>query len=1338
MTSQQKNKNNDVKNYDKLIKQDFSYPETSDPDLQYKIYQKREFFYHASQPEPTINDYGELAEHRANICARNFTLHSYQSLVANYINPSTPYKGLVIFYGLGTGKCVSSDTYVLINGKHKKINEIWDENMTTIINDNEGGEWSKPKHSLLVNSYNETNKKIIKNRVLRLYREKINSEIREIVLENGNKIKITDVHKLLTPNGWSNLLSENDFVSVVKDDNSQEISYIKIIKINRIKYNDYVYDLEIENDHNFVANNIIAHNTCLSISVAENFKPLITKYNTKIVVLVGGPLIKENWKRELLSCTGETYLKYQDKSVYIDEVERIKNEKNALIQALQYYKFMSYKSFYKHVLGEKIADKQGEGKNTKATYRKTDEGEFERDIAVDRIYNLNNTLIIVDEAHNLTGNSYGDALKHIIKNSVNLKVLLLSGTPMKNLGNDIVELINFIRPLDSQIEASKIFDNNKGHLMGLKEGGLEYLKNMMRGYVAHVRGSSPLTFAKRNDRGVKPDGLSFTKVTRCHMLQFQRATYDKAITDNEDDTLDRKSEAVANFVFPGLSTDRKELIGYYAGEGVGIVKNQLKVNGELLNKKISMMLFGHEKEKDLMYITEDGRSITGKILKMPYLKYFSVKFYKAIKKINRLVWGKKGATTAFVYSNLVRVGISLFNEILIQNGYLEYQEDYGNYQIEPNTVCYFCGKKYSEHKNHSGVDSFDSSSIETDSDSSLEKSTIENLNASSSSTDYEKLKKKDSKQIPPHIFKPATFISITGKSTEEALEALPEDKKRILDVAFNNLENKDGRYIKLVLGSRVMNEGISLKNVGEIHILDAYFNFGRVDQVVGRGIRWCSHYKVMSKENPYPVVNVYKYVVAVENGLSTEEELYKKAEMKYKLIKKIERAMKEIAIDCPLNIHHNMFKEEIEQYKDCKENDPENPCPAICDYTKCDYKCDNVKLNAQYYDPSRGIYKKISKEKLDYSTFTHGLARNEIEYAKSKIKEMYITNYMYTLEKILEYVKDTYDDNKKELFDEFFVYKALDELIPITENDFNNYKDTILDKHNRPGYLIFVGVNYIFQPFDEPETVPLYYRTTVTKHVTQQLSLYNYLKTNPIYQQFKESKGKRKQDQEKELREDQPFYNFEDALDYYDSREENDYVGFIDKEVSRRKNKSLDEMKDVFKIREKRAKILEKKRGSGIPTFFGSSCVTKSKKYLEKLSKKINADVKGRTRFNLCEAIENRLLFLEKYSLKEDGNSKTYVIIPVNNPKYPFPYNLFDRCNDRIEKIKKEIGKVDVSIKKIKKEDWSKNKSWSKEEVGMPSYELHIKDNDKLKNHLEFLKNLGFEKQSKDLILLIE
>ena len=72
--------------------------------------------------------------------------------------------------------------------------------------------------------------------------------------------------------------------------------------------------------------------------------------------------------------------------------------------------------------------------------------------------------------------------------------------------------------------------------------------------------------------------------------------------------------------------------------------------------------------------------------------------------------------------------------------------------------------------------------------------------------------------------------------------------------------------------------------------------------------------------------------------------MYRKAEFKYQLVKKVERVLKEVAIDCPLNMSGNIFKEELEKYKNC--NKPGKiKCPAICDYTNCDYKCDGNIIN---------------------------------------------------------------------------------------------------------------------------------------------------------------------------------------------------------------------------------------------------------------------------------------------------------------------------------------------------------------------------------------------------------
>jgi len=1089
--------NNNSEDVANLMKIEYSYPDTDDPNFQYKIYKKREFISHKYPEREDVTNYKNVKEYRDKICGRAFALYEHQALLSNLINPDTHYTGLLVFQGTGTGK------------------------------------------------------------------------------------------------------------------------------------------------------------TCGAIAVAEKFKPMVQKYNTKIYVLVPGPLIKENWRNSLLTCTGNEYLKEMDKTVYQDDIEKQRIEKNAINNAMQYYKFMSYRSFYKKALGEKITEKvKTDDDKLKKTYRKTKEGEFERELAVDRIYHLNNTLIIVDEAHRLTGNAYGAALTKIIRNSVNLKVLLLTATPMKNLADDVVELLNFIRPIDDQVERDKIFTSNKNHLMELKPGGLEYLQNKARGYVSYLRGADPLIFAKRVEVGVVPESLLFTKVVRCKMLPFQKEAYEAA-SILVNDSLDRKSEAVANFAFPKLSENKKTIEAAYGPEGINIVRQQLKLNSELLNKKILSTLFNDEtSQTEMIYYSDVTKTISGNIMKAKYLKNFSTKFYRALKNINLLVAGKKGPRTSFVYSNLVKVGIEVFKEVLLQNGYLEFDENSSNYKISNDTVCYYCGRDNIYHKQN-----------------------------------------KDDVDIKDHEFYPSTFISFTGGSSEESVDAVSEDKITTLKTVFNNVKNKNGKYIKVVLGSKVMTEGIDLFNIAEIHILDVYYNFGAVDQVVGRGIRNCRHYKLITDTYRYPEVLVYKYVVSVDHGLSTEEELYKKAEQKYLLIKRIERAIKEIAVDCPLNRNGNIFPEELAEFKDCIEPGKPNPsgkilCPQICDYTSCDFKCKDPVLNEKYFDSKANGYKKLEKKDIDSSTFSHVLAYNEIESAKEKIKEMFRVGYVYTLDDIIKYVKNSLDSDKKLLFDDFFVFKALDKLVPITENDFNNFQDIVFDKFNKSGYVIHVDKYYIFQPIGQAENIPMYYRATFNKNIYNNLSLYDYLKNTKNLIKGKNSKNA-DFDEEELLAQTKP-YNFQDVMDYYDGKEEFKIVGIIDKETARKKGKNEIAVSDndAFKIREYRDKILEKKRGVGIPNIFGAVCTTaKDKGYLKSVAKELNIKLGNKLTKNiLCDSIKNKLLFLEKYATGKD--KLTYVMVPKDHPTYKFPYNL----EDRVEYYKKILAdqikfKVNVHVKKNTKND---------------------------------------------------
>lgn len=1017
--------------------------------------------------------------------------------------------------------------------------------------------------------------------------------------------------------------------------------------------------------------------TCNAIQMAEGFVSQVKQYGTKIYVLVPGTPIKENFKSELLFCTGKRYLKNKEILEQLSTNEKEREKRVAIYSALQNYTLMSYKTFYKKALGEIITEKKlGEDNKIVTTRRKTKEGEFEREVVINKIENMDNSLLIVDEAHNLIDNEYGKALKLIIDKSKNLKVILLTATPMPNLADEIVGLLNFIRPKDDQVKRDKIFTtSDKIHEIKLKQGAKEYLQKMARGYITYYRGGIPFTFAKRIDEGEIPNGLLFTKVSRCYMEKFQLEYYKKTIRDY-DDALSKRSSAVANFVFPALSKDKKSIIGKYSTEGINTVVNQLVNEKDKLLKMINKELFNNklskEDEKNFMKETENNM-ITGRMLNLKYLSLFSVKFYNAIVNLNKLIKGQKGPGTAFVYSNLVKAGgIEIFAEALKENGYLEFQESFRDYNIQDNTIDYKTGLKYSEYK----------------------------------------------KKYNPVDFKPATFLIITG-STED--EELPEVKQKIIKNYFNTVENVDGKYLKLVLGSKVMNEGVTLENIKEIHILDVHYNLGKVDQVIGRGIRMCRHMKVTNDSNRFPEVKVYKYVVSLKNELSSDEHLYQKAELKYILVKKVERMLKEVAVDCPLLLYNNKFPEEIEEFKNCVEPTLENVkkgkkiCPAKCDFQDCDFKCADKTLNKKY--GTKTGYRALKKNEVDYSTFNTKIAQVEIGEIKNNIKNLYRLKYYYSFEQINDLIIKSLTKDQKELFDKKLVYKALLQLMPKTENDFNNFNDYVYDKNNNSGYLIKRNEYYIFQPFDQNEDTPLFYRKQNNIDHENQVPVENYVL---------QKHGDIKEEDEKEevdIKKDKKGYDFDSTLDYYNSRDENFIVGVIDKNT----NKLSREKKDIFKMRPP-MRHSEKKRGIGIHNFTGAVCETSyTKPQLEKILSKLDKNIQPTksTKEDLCGNIRDKLLYLEKYSTSKDKNKQTYMMIPNKHHKYPFPFNLEDRIKYKLTKLKK-ITKRDITYKTIK----DKKGEFKTENItvkNMPSYIIEFKENKYTKEVEGELKKEGFK-----------
>ena len=205
-------------------------------------------------------------------------------------------------------------------------------------------------------------------------------------------------------------------------------------------------------------------------------------------------------------------------------------------------------------------------------------------------------------------------------------------------------------------------------------------------------------------------------------------------------------------------------------------------------------------------------------------------------------------------------------------------------------------------------------------------------------------------------------------------------------------------------------------------------------------------------------------------------------------------------------LNANKFPEEIEEYKLCSSyirKLKEKICPALCDFTDCEIKCES-KLLIKYWNDSKKRYNDLKNEEIDYNTFNEELGKFEINDIKNKIKDLYRFEHVYLYTEILEYIMNSINQNNIEMFNKKFLDQALEILMPKTENDFNNFRDNVYDKYNKQGYL-FRGEFYIFQPFDEKE---MYFIIIEKKRFKQNnlVSMDNYIKNN--FKDFKKTNEK--------------------------------------------------------------------------------------------------------------------------------------------------------------------------------------------------------------------------------------
>ena len=142
-----------------------------------------------------------------------------------------------------------------------------------------------------------------------------------------------------------------------------------------------------------------------------------------------------------------------------------------------------------------------------------------------------------------------------------------------------------------------------------------------------------------------------------------------------------------------------------------------------------------------------------------------------------------------------------------------------------------------------------------------------------------------------------------GISNVSWIGGLSDSDRRFTLERFNNPKNKDGKYVKVILVSSAGAEGISLKNVQEIHIIEPHWNEIKIKQIIGRAIRICSHY-TLPKERQH--VNVYRYIATDSNQETSDERVFFVSQKKYETDREFDTIIKSSAFDCRLNKQQNV------------------------------------------------------------------------------------------------------------------------------------------------------------------------------------------------------------------------------------------------------------------------------------------------------------------------------------------------------------------------------------------------------------------------------------------------
>ena len=817
--------------------------------------------------------------------------------------------------------------------------------------------------------------------------------------------------------------------------------------------------------------------TCSAIGVGEEMRDYLRQMGiAQRIYVVASPNVQENFKLQLFderklkeidglwniqACTGNKFIKeINPMNMRGLSRERVVRQIKRIIS--DSYLFMGYVEFANYIARKKRVNSD----------IGTEEQQKARSISKLKKH-FSNRLIIIDEVHNIrvtddnSNKRVALELYDLVQSVKKLRLLLLSATPMYNSYKEIIWLINLMNINDERpkVLAKDIF--NQDGTFKTNEAGEEIGKEMLIrksiGYVSFIRGENPYAFPyriwpKQFDPNKTFDMIQRPRLQLNNMPLAQRLEIISLYLSELGSYQQKGYNYILQRLYEGdYNVGNKEMPSFENMESFGYTILQKPLEGlniiypdDRLEKQDVTFdardLVGKNGLSRLMKYTESGTPITRqnfeyrnpskpKVFSQDELKNYSGKLNSICESI------MNSTGLVLVYSQYIDGGLVPLALALEERGFA---------RVSPGKSLF---KEASAEK-------LDAITMERKSD------------------------------IGPG-FKQAKYSMITGDKTISP-DNVAEFK------AITNEANKDGHQVKVVLISQAGSEGLDFKFIRQVHVLEPWYNMNRIEQIIARAVRHCSH-----KALPFIERNVQIFlhgsVLQDKNIEAADIYVYRLAEIKAIQIGRVSRVLKESSVDCLLNISQTNFtldkmKQTIKQKLSNKNTIDykvgDKPYSVTCDYMEsCDYTC---RPNSSF-----------DESKVNLNTFSESFITMNSEKILQRIRTLMKERHYYKKLNLISQI------NVLKEYPMIQINSALNQLV----NDNNEY---IADKYNRLGRLINIDDLYLFQPVElndpsislHDRSIPIpYKRNRLTFSMNEQ----NESKPTPAIQVSLQSKEKEKE-----------------------------------------------------------------------------------------------------------------------------------------------------------------------------------------------------------------------------------